>query len=296
MKSTHQIINFSWQGKDKNLSPVCRIRDLNSYVETDIQLNLPYQFNWQLSTGSFCPGYWDESGDMQICPDQAVIDDKYDRCKHCEKKDGFRAAFFYGDISNERMQRHMDREHFIYLACFFPDIIKVGTVVSSRKYKRLIEQDALFAYIIASAPGHMIQRLEGDIANYLNLTRSVTTRRKTGGMFTKLNTSRFQKFLHSNLSRLQNHQDLKKYLLSKPELVDFTEHPEIYYPDSQVFSIDKPLNLAGKFLGLRGRQLLIQTEHGTVSHKTTNIINKQFVHAEQPIKPENKAIAQQSLF
>src|SRR5690606_3107532 len=107
--------------------------------------------------------------------------------------------------------------------------------LESRKYKRLIEQDALYAVVAARAPGTIIQRLEAECARAAELTRSVRTNQKKMGLTQKINSKKANHQLQSAISRLENNLEpgFKQYLLPKhdQEIINYIEHPHIFYPN-----------------------------------------------------------------
>jgi hypothetical protein len=258
MDYTHQIIGFNWQERQGVFSPFAEVRDLVTKTDTQIDLAAGYNFNWELSPDFYCPGYTDAEGHAISCPYNKRLDTKYERCYSCEQNDGFRLTFFMGVEPNEKVRAHLNQTHYVYIACFYPDIYKVGTAAKSRKRIRLIEQDALFAAFVAAAPGNEIQKWEAQIAVHLGLTRSVRANQKLAGAFTKINTQIARRTIASYFQSLRDAHELAGALLPEADFVDFTTQPHIYYhDDSNLFRIDTPTTLIGNYVGMRGKQLIL---------------------------------------
>lgn len=103
------------------------------------------------TTKRFCIGWHDlRTGESFLCPDSAEVDKKYEQCQNCQKRTGFNPAFYNanaGDISNQQAERN-SQPHFVYLAYFSKETIKVGISFSGRKLARLLEQGARAALIL----------------------------------------------------------------------------------------------------------------------------------------------------
>jgi hypothetical protein len=307
---SHQILDLFWskgqsaeQGSGPNkLRPKCRVWELSaqstSQSETEItltntaefDLTAPYTFNWRLSDKFFCPGYDDATGNWHPCPNQNEIETKFDRCGSCERLDGFKSAFFMGAAPNERMKQHLAKQQHIYLAYFWPHTVKVGTAVEGREEIRLIEQDALYAVLVASATGHEIGKLERDIARQLGLTTSVRGRQKLAGLKQKINSEAAHANLTQLVSKLQHspNQEISTHLLNPEEIrfIDHTANPFVYFPEveTNIIKIDKPQVLTGTYLGLRGKNLFVENQGKTYQISTDHLINRHFAHSDEKLE------------
>lgn len=99
----------------------------------------------------FCIGWHSlETGEDFVCPENATVDKKYEQCSACQKRTGFDPAFYnasQGDISEQQQIRN-SQPHFVYLAYFSDEIIKVGISFAGRGMARLLEQGARSALIL----------------------------------------------------------------------------------------------------------------------------------------------------
>lgn len=305
MEFTQQILGFSWQGEEKDLKPFCRLQNLTGYENNkivNIDLTLPYEFNWVLSDEYFCPGYTNEEGLYHPCPTNAVIEQKYDHCKSCSNKDGFKQAFFFGGEANARMEKHLAQDHFLYLAFFHPRTIKVGTAAANRKYKRLIEQDALISTFIAEMPGTEIQKLERLVSQKFGFPESVSQKQKTRNLKIKPNASRAKDLLNQAsekvLSALQK-SEFDSYLIphEEQEVINFADSSTVFYPsvETQLNSISNPQTISGTYQGLRGRNLILTQDSKTFLFNTKELVNRKFYVAKEKLS-QAPTTRQTSLF
>ncbi len=205
-----------------------------------------YKFDFKLSVEKFCPGYF-KNGTFQKCLRGNKIGEKSVLCDDCERAIGFKSAFFMNATPNEEMNKYLKKKHFLYLAYFEPGLVKVGTANVDRGEKRLLEQDAQFYSFIDESDGFEIQKKEKEVSIKLNLTTSVKSVHKSKYLGIKPKKENVEKIFDSKMETLGINE--------KGNLVDLTDY--YFYPeDYNVIQNDH--NLVGKFLGLRGRYLLLE--------------------------------------
>lgn len=103
-------------------------------------------------------------------------------CKECENLNGFKyCVSCRGEkcvAYNKDALNYCSQRHFVYLAYFPDDIIKVGTAHENRREERLIEQGALYRLLIAEAPtGRIARQIESAISK-LGYKSSVSSKYK----------------------------------------------------------------------------------------------------------------------
>lgn len=114
----------------------------------------------------YCIGTYELLSHKTIpCPENNSIFGKNPRCFWCRKKMGFELCLrCHGEEcknANEEALHYCNRPHFVYLAYFPGNVIKVGTAYFQRKTTRLLEQGAVYALIIAKCQtGQEARRLE----------------------------------------------------------------------------------------------------------------------------------------
>lgn len=165
------IVDFHWH---KGISYIVT-RDLKTGGLLKTKL-LDCRFNVRFPGKRFCPGTYSlDKWEYGECKEKKELTGtKYHRCKSCEDKIGFRGAFlFNGEVLNLQMKKYLSLRHYLYLAYFSPNIIKVGTTSKRRKLDRLYEQDARNFCFIAETVGFDIQSIERYISKTLHLRESV---------------------------------------------------------------------------------------------------------------------------
>jgi hypothetical protein len=300
---THQILSFAWKGRDLDPQPypVLQIRRLDDGEQTQIKLEPGFEFNWLLSEKRYCPGYIDfTNATQQICPFKNELESG-DMCAYCTKRTGFHSAFFYGDEPNEQMKQYLNQPHYIYLAYFQPGIIKVGTAADRKRYIRLIEQDALVAMYIATATGFQIQDLEHAISGQLGFTEVVKSKQKYTYFNQKPNVEGAAQQIHAAHQQIFNHFQgtaFAEWLLSNTEIIDQTQNPYLYYPqpEQKLHKIYESKFIAGKFLGLRHKYVLLDHNLEIAVLNKRYIAGRYFVASEKSLTYDLPKPIQPSLF
>lgn len=128
----------------------------------------------------YCTGWYDlASGEQYPCPDRQVIDKKYEQCPACQNRTGFNPAFYHAtSVSKQQEQRNLE-PHFLYLAHFSKDIIKVGISHAKRGHSRLLEQGARTAIVLGTFPtAHIARQYEAQIAARPGIAETIQLRKK----------------------------------------------------------------------------------------------------------------------
>ena len=94
----------------------------------------------------------------QICPDHATVDEKYENCLKCRDKTGFNPAFYNANSVSTQQEKINQNPHFVYLAYFAPNVIKVGISQEERGIRRLLEQGARLAIKLETFSSALIAR------------------------------------------------------------------------------------------------------------------------------------------
>lgn len=107
----------------------------------------------------YCAGWVDfENRCSQICPDYATVDEKYENCLKCRDKTGFNPAFYNANSVSAQQEKINQNPHFVYLAYFAPNVIKVGISQEERGIRRLLEQGARLAIKLETFSSALIAR------------------------------------------------------------------------------------------------------------------------------------------
>ena len=118
--------------------------------------NLSLEFDF---SAKYCTGWVDfENRCSQICPDHATVDEKYENCLKCRDKTGFNPAFYNASSVSTQQEKINQNPHFVYLAYFAPNVIKVGISQEERGIRRLLEQGARLAIKLETFSSALIAR------------------------------------------------------------------------------------------------------------------------------------------
>ena len=118
--------------------------------------NLSLEFDFSVK---YCTGWVDfENRCSQICPDHATVDEKYENCLKCRDKTGFNPAFYNANSVSAQQEKINQNPHFVYLAYFAPNVIKVGISQEERGIRRLLEQGARLAIKLETFSSALIAR------------------------------------------------------------------------------------------------------------------------------------------
>ena len=133
----------------------CQVGDkIERYELFGQDLSLKFDFSVK-----YCAGWVDfENRCSQICPDQATVDEKYENCLKCRDKTGFNPAFYNASSVSAQQEKINQNPHFVYLAYFAPNVIKVGISQEERVIRRLLEQGARLAIKLETFSSALIAR------------------------------------------------------------------------------------------------------------------------------------------
>ena len=130
----------------------------------------------------YCTGWLDfDNHCNQICPDGATVDEKYGNCLKCRNRTGFNPAFYHADSVSAQQEKINQTPHFLYLAYFSPEVIKVGISQEARGIRRLLEQGARVALKLETFASALIARqYEAKIASLSGIMETVAANKKLG--------------------------------------------------------------------------------------------------------------------
>ena len=140
--------------------------------------DLSFEFDFSVK---YCTGWVDfENRCSQICPDQATVDEKYENCLKCRDKTGFNPAFYNANSVSAQQEKINQNPHFVYLAYFAPNVIKVGISQEERGIRRLLEQGARLAIKLETFSSALIARqYEAKISKLDGIVETLPVHKKT---------------------------------------------------------------------------------------------------------------------
>lgn len=200
------------------------------------KLSLEFDFSEK-----FCTGWIDfENRCSCVCPDSAIVDDKYENCLKCRDRTGFNPAFYNATTISEQQQKINQNPHFLYLAYFAPGVVKVGISQESRGIKRLLEQGARMAIKLETFSSALIARqYEAKIAKLDGILETVPAGRK----LTLLNTTFNQAVAEAELSKALAQIDQELNLRFEQQESINTEK---YFYANEVINLNSVIDMTGQ--------------------------------------------------
>ena len=149
------LLSYTSFNADNKPFVECQVGDkIERYELFEQNLSLEFDFS-----AKYCTGWVDfENRCSQICPDHATVDEKYENCLKCRDKTGFNPAFYNASSVSVQQEKINQNPHFVYLAYFAPNVIKVGISQEERGIRRLLEQGARLAIKLETFSSALIAR------------------------------------------------------------------------------------------------------------------------------------------
>lgn len=126
---------------------------INNIEEKTQQLFYPLgkTFSLEKLNKRYCIGSFDlAKGSTQACPlsIEFPADYKEEMCPACREATGFNPAFYNTPSISPQQRAYNNTPHYVYLAYFSPNHVKVGITAERRGISRLLEQGARAALIV----------------------------------------------------------------------------------------------------------------------------------------------------
>lgn len=152
-----------------------------------------------------CIGWHDiTNGDNHVCPDNNLVDTKYEQCPACQKRTGFNPAFYHTTTVSPQQEARNLEPHILYLAYFSADTIKVGISYAARGNSRLLEQGARSALILDTFPtAHIARQYEAKIAALPGIAETVLLRKKIAVLSAPYTQTVAELELHKTRERIE---------------------------------------------------------------------------------------------
>lgn len=148
-----------------------QIMHIKDYITgNDEYIDIPYIIDMKKMEFKICSGTINPlTREFFSC--NKLIETKQDQCYSCmHKYDFYQCVRCHGNDCTSKENaviEYCNTPHYVYLAYFSRDKIKVGTVSEIRKYDRLLEQGAVFFIFIAKTPtGKIARQIEKNIIDY----------------------------------------------------------------------------------------------------------------------------------
>lgn len=157
-----------------------------------------------------------------------IVEDNNSQCNHCKYIfDFYKCVRCHGEdcfVKNKDVLKYCNTPHYVYLAYFPNEKIKVGTASEIRKYNRLLEQGAIFSIFIAKTPtGKIARQIEKNIIDN-GIPGAVTTTYKMKNLiFDKDETIIRKELVEKYKGILKSFSDGNEKYLIEPEFNSFND-------------------------------------------------------------------------
>ncbi len=216
------FIELCW---DKGSTPFFHLKDYESGL--DEYMNIPEKLSFERINQKICSGTINPYTREYISCNNIIVDNNT-QCNKCKYMfDFYKCVRCHGEdcyVKNEDVLKYCNTPHYVYLAFFPNDKIKVGTASEIKKYNRLLEQGAIFSIFIARTPtGKIARQIEKSIIDN-GVSGAVTTTYKMKNIiFDKDNTIIKKDMIEKYKNILQFISDDNKQYLIEPEFNSFND-------------------------------------------------------------------------
>ena len=245
------------------------------------ELSLEFDFSTK-----YCTGWLDfDNHCSQACPDGATVDEKYENCLKCRNRTGFNPAFYHADSVSAQQEKINQNPHFLDLAYFSPEVIKVGISQEARGIRRLLEQGARVALKLETFASALIARqYEAKIAKLDGIMETVAASKKLGLIKQPLNAAVAEQALADALVRIHHQLGLD---FPNRTLITCEDY---FHTDGRDFSsvIDMTGNtvLAGTVVSVIGSVLITEYDGQLLAYNLKKFIGHQAQAVQEAVDLE----------
>lgn len=234
----------------------------------------------------YCTGWVDfDNHCSQACPDGATVDEKYENCLKCRNRTGFNPAFYHADSVSVQQEKINQTPHFLYLAYFSPEVIKVGISQEARGIRRLLEQGARVALKLETFASALIARqYEAKITSLNGIMETVAASKKLGLIKQPLDAATAEQALADALVRIQQKLglDFPNRTLITCEDYFHTEGRDL----SDVIDMTGNTVLAGTVVSVIGSVLITEYDGQLLAYNLKKYIGHQAQVAQEAVDLE----------
>jgi hypothetical protein len=186
-ESTRVVLGVTWAGGD----PQARVRDMGMEASVLVPLaGLTLNYRVDLTARRWCLGktpFRKADASHTDCQNRPEPGGRL--CTQCSISDATFASNLHHAHTRDRadidpaIAEHLRRPNLLYLAAFRDGSVKVGTTTAARGTKRLAEQGAWRALLVAkTSDGYAVRDIEDRVTEELGLAQAVQIGRKLDGM------------------------------------------------------------------------------------------------------------------
>jgi len=205
--------------------------------------------------------------DLSISPCKNQKDlsgQKQKQCYVCSQSTGFQTCISCKGQSCESTSQdaisYCSHDHYVYLAYYPGDLVKVGTTAAVRKEQRLLEQGAEYAILVAKADGMAVRAIEKACSS-LGYTEMVRKDYKFKTLLERLSSDRAFIVLAQALDNIKLRIDPALLIFfQEPELLDFSENfkSTLIYKMPKRVDVSPGLEVFGDYVTVKGDILVFR--------------------------------------
>lgn len=216
------FIGLCW---NEEFKPYFHLKDFES--EIDEFIDIPQEFLAERINQKMCIGTLNPYTREYITCNN-IIEEEQTQCNQCKYIfDFYKCVRCHGGncyVKREDVLKYCNTPHYIYLAYFPNEKIKIGTASEIKKYNRLLEQGALFSIFIAKTPtGRIARQIEKNIIDN-GISGAVTTAYKMKNIIFDKDESNIKKELMEKYKYILKYvSNENKHYLIEPEFNSFNE-------------------------------------------------------------------------
>ena len=208
----------------------------------------------------YCIGWYNiTTGENHPCPNDLKVDGKYEQCSECQALTGFNPAFYNSDKISDIQAAYNTQPHFVYLAYFSEQDIKVGITHAGRDLSRLLEQGARAAIKLETFPSANVARqYEADISS-LGFLENVKQTKKIELLSHKFDIEAAKTKLEEAKAKIEAELQTE---FANSEFIDLNSHffkPNFDYNQlTDVIDLTEQAKIAGQVIGQVGAIMICQ--------------------------------------
>lgn len=180
----HAILGTVWSPRGAQLRVLTEDQPTSKLV-SPVGLHLNYRIDE--TPTRYCVGHHSQSAGYVDCTSRP--EERSRTCTSCSVAEAIFASQLHhahtepSRVTDSAMTEHFQQPNVLYLAAFRDGSVKIGTSTSVRSEKRLLEQGAWQAQIVAEASdGYAVRIAEDLVTSQLHIPQSVSASRKLKGL------------------------------------------------------------------------------------------------------------------
>lgn len=253
-----------------------------------------------------CAGHMAD-GQWHPCPDSATGKPKCDVCR--VKEGNFAITMFDGfnteNFRPEELSLLAQDAHYVYLALFDTDIVKVGVTKEPRKELRQVEQGAAFTLYIAHTPDGILARQIETLVRRSGMADKIKSSQKKNFVIPEISTSEAKAYLMEFIPDIEqavfNYPRLKKHLITPAEFACWDKNYDIQtVKDSDLpfhpVKLEQGEWVSGTIQCIKGPFVMINTGEEIVSICAKDLRGMQVEFDEKPHGLSLNTALQNTLF